>query len=322
VDLLAMTDNSIILFVIAIPKAFGRSDLFLGINDFEVNMNILITGANGQLGGEFQRALTNYSYTVKALNKESLDISDSDAVKETFSEYNPDIVLNCAAYNLVDKAEEDFDTAFKVNASGVRNLALISRESNAFLIHYSTDYVFDGTKEDFYTEEDAPNPISKYGESKLSGERFLKEESDNFLLFRLSWVFGEGRQNFLYKLSEWGKKNRVLKVVYDQISVPTYTKDIVNLTIFAINKGLRGIYHLTNSGYASRYEVARYFMERLGFDNLILPVNSDYFPSPARRPYFSAMSNLKLSKDLNVNVPDWKFGVDRYIETMFKGEEI
>ena len=285
-------------------------------------MRILITGAKGQLARDFQKALENYNYAVTALDKKSLDITDLNVVTEAVSKYNPDIILNCAAYNFVDKAEEDFDTAYKVNASGVRNLALACKKNYTLLVHYSSDYVFDGMKEDFYTEEDEPNPINKYGESKLSGERLLKEETDNFLLFRLSWVFGEGKQNFLYKLSEWAKKDRVLKIVCDQISVPTYTRDIVSLTMFAIDKGLRGIYHLTNSGYASRYEVARYFIERLGLDNLILPVSSDYFPSPARRPYFSAMSNLKLSKDLSVNIPDWKFGIERYLETMFEKEEI
>jgi dTDP-4-dehydrorhamnose reductase len=149
----------------------------------------------------------------------------------------------------------------------------------------------------------------------------FEEEIDNFLLFRVSWVF-EGKQNFLYKLLEWAKKNRVLKVVSDQISVPTYTKDIVSLTMLAINKGLRGVYHLTNSGYASRYEVARFFIERLGLNNLILPVGSDYFPSPAKRPYFSAMSNLRLSKTLDVHIPDWKVGIESYVEIMFEKEEI
>jgi dTDP-4-dehydrorhamnose reductase len=285
-------------------------------------MKILITGANGQLGSEFQRALENYDYTVVALDKETLDISDPGVVEEAVSRYSPDIILNCAAYNLVDEAEKDFDTAYKVNALGVKNLSSACKKNDALLVHYSTDYIFDGTKEDFYTEEDNPNPINNYGKSKLSGENFLTEEMDKFLLFRVSWVFGDGKQNFLYKLSEWVKKNRVLKIVCDQISVPTYTKDITTLTIFAINKGLRGVYHLTNSGYASRYEVARYFIERLGVDNLILPVYSDYFPVPAKRPYFSAMSNLKLSKDIDVNVPDWRTGIDRYIEAMFEREEI
>lgn len=285
-------------------------------------MRILITGAKGQLAREFQQSVEDYHYQVTALDKESLDISDPDNVKKVFNQYNPDVVLNCAAYNFVDKAEDDFDTAYKINALGVRNLTFACKRNNALLVHYSSDYVFDGKKEDFYTEEDVTNPINSYGKTKLLGETFLREETDNFLLFRVSWVFGEGKQNFLCKLIEWAKKNRVLKVVYDQISVPTYTKDIVNTTLLAINKDLRGIYHLSNSGYASRYEVAHYFIERLGLDNLILPVSSEYFQSPAKRPFFSAMSNLKLSKELNVTIPDWKIGIERYIETMFEKEEI
>jgi dTDP-4-dehydrorhamnose reductase len=285
-------------------------------------MKFLITGANGQLGREFQKALKNFNYTMLALHREDLDITNLDKVKKTISQYNPDVILNCASYNFVDKAEEDFDSAYNVNATGVRNLAFACKKKHILLVHFSTDYVFDGTKEDFYTEEDSPNPINNYGKSKLLGEEFLKEESDNFLLFRVSWVFGEGKQNFFYKLLDWAKSRKVLKIVYDQLSVPTYTGEIANITMFAINKGMRGLYHLTNSGYASRYEVARYFLERIGFDNLILPVSSDYFPSHARRPYFSAMSNSRISKDLNVEIPDWKVGIERYIKSAFEKEEI
>lgn len=285
-------------------------------------MKILITGAKGQLAREFQQFLKDYHYHVTALDKESLDITDPDSVKKAFNQHNPDIVLNCAAYNFVDKAEEDFDTAYKVNALGVRNLTFACKKNNTLLVHYGSDYIFDGEKEDFYTEEDEPNPINSYGKTKFLGEAFLREETDNFLLFRVSWVFGEGKNNFLYKLTEWAKKNRVLKIVYDQVSIPTYTKDIVSLTMLSVNKGLRGVYHLTNGGYASRYEVAHYFIERLGLDNLILPVSSDYFHSPAKRPFFSAMSNLKLSKELDVTIPDWKISIERYIEIMFEKEEI
>lgn len=285
-------------------------------------MKFLITGANGQLGIEFQRILKEFGHEILALGKEDLDISDLDKVKETISKFNPQIILNCAAFNFVDKAEEDFDTAYNINAQGVRNLAFASKRKNIHIIHFSSDYVFDGTKEDFYTEDDKPNPINNYGKSKLLGEEFLKEETDNFLIFRVSWVFGKGKQNFLYKLMEWAKSKKVLKIVYDQISVPTYTEDIASITMFAINKGLRGLYHLTNSGYASRYEVARYFLERVGLNNLVLPVSSDYFPSPAKRPYFSAMSNAKISKDLNIEIPDWRVGINRYIELTFEKEEI
>lgn len=277
-------------------------------------MRFLIAGANGQLAMEFQRHLNSDS--VVALTKETLDISNLQAALDAVSRYKPDVVLNCAAYNLVDKAEEDYETAFRINATGVRNLAIACKKNNSLMVHYSTDYVFSGTKEDFYTEEDAPEPVNSYGKSKLMGEKALMEETPNFLLFRVSWVFGEGKQNFLYKLSEWAKKNRVLRIVSDQVSVPTYTEDIVRITMFAIDKGLKGIYHLTNSGYASRYEVARYFLEKLGMDNLILPVNSDYFPSPAKRPYFSAMSNGRISEELNVNIPYWKNAVDRLVERL------
>jgi len=279
-------------------------------------MKFLVTGAQGQLSREFQKTFKKIDHTVVAFDREGLDISDSHVVNDKITEHNPDVVVNCASYNLVDKAEEDFETACSVNATGVKNLAVACKNKNILLVHYSTDYVFDGTKEDFYTEEDEPNPVSKYGESKLQGEQLLKQEADNFLLFRVSWVFGEGESNFLHRLSEWARKNRILKIVSDQVSVPTYTEDIVNVTMFALNKGLRGMYHLTNSGYASRYEVARYYIEQMEMDNLVMPVISDYFPSPAKRPYFSAMSNRKLSQALNIDIPDWKLGIERYVKNI------
>lgn len=280
-------------------------------------MKFLITGANGQLAREFSRTLANYE--VKALTKNQLDISDIRTVLDVVSSYKPDIILNCSAYNLVDKAEDAIEDALMVNMNGVKNLASASKRYNALLVHYSTDYVFDGTKDDFYTEDDTPNPINNYGASKLAGERALLEETDNFLLFRTSWVFGEGKQNFIYKLAEWAKTNRVLRIVYDQISVQTCTEDIVRVTMLAIREGLKGTYHLTNSGYASRYEVARFVVERLGMDNLILPVSSDFFPVAAKRPFFSALSNAKISKELGINIPEWKDGVDRFIGKV-KGE--
>ncbi len=291
-------------------------------------MRFLITGARGQLAGEFLQKLqkeqnagqdflpSSFCSKLIALDRESLDISDSMATLEAVSLYKPDVVINCAAYNHVDRAEEDFDAAYRVNASGTKNLASTCKKHNALLVHYSTDYVFDGLKEDLYTEQDEPNPINSYGKSKLEGERLLLEETDNFLLFRVSWVFAEGKQNFFNKLKEWSGKKKVIKVVCNQISVPTYAEDIVRVTLLAINKKVRGVYHLTNSGYASRYEVARYYMERLGLKNVILPVGSDYFHTQAKRPYFSAMSNAKISKILKLRIPDWKDGLDRFLKKL------
>lgn len=287
-------------------------------------MKFLVTGAKGQLAREFQKTLNIFKHSFIALDKDRLDITNLETVEREITEYSPDIVLNCASYNYVDKAESDFEEAYKVNAIGVKNLAQVCKNKNILLIHYSTDYVFDGEKGDFYTEDDLANPINKYGITKLAGERFLSETTDEYIIFRLSWVFGEGNKNFLHKLYEWSKNNKILKIVCDQISVPTYTEDITSVTLFAINKGLRGLYHLTNSGYATRYEVARYFIEKLYLENLILPVKSDYFKTPAKRPYFSAMSNNKLSNLLNITIPDWRLGVDRYIERFhnkIKGEK-
>lgn len=278
-------------------------------------MKYLITGANGQLATEFKKVLSsNASIEVLSLSKDKLNIADAGSVYDLVSSYKPDVIINCAAYNNVDGAETDFNTALNVNGDGVANLARAANNVGALIVHYSTDYVFDGNKEDFYNENDMTNPISKYGESKLAGERSLINETENYLLFRVSWIFGDGRQNFLHKLLEWSQKNKKLKIVFDQVSVPTYTEDIVKITRRAIDKGVCGVFHLTNSGYASRYEVARYFFEHLGRDNLLLPVSSEYFKTPARRPYFSAMSNKKISKILDVEIPHWKDAIDRYVK--------
>ncbi len=278
-------------------------------------MNILITGAKGQLAREFQNFLSdNYPFNVTLLEREKLDISDINAVYAAISHYNPQIVINCAAYNYVDKAEKERDKAFSTNALGAKNLALACKDKGSLLIHYSTDYIFDGKKEDYYTEEDEPNPINYYGVSKLEGERMIAETMDNFLIFRVSWVFGKGKQNFFYKLTEWTKDKRIIKIVCDQISIPTYTEDIVKITFLCVEKGLRGIYHLTNSGYCSRFESAKYFLEGIKWDGLILPVDSNFFPSEAKRPYFSAMSNKKISDALSIEIPHWKDAVDKYIK--------
>lgn len=278
-------------------------------------MRYLITGANGQLATEFRKSFeNNSSIEVLSLTKEKLDISDFQSVNEVISSFKPNVIINCAAYNNVDGAESEIDLSFKINCEAPGNLAKLANKIGALIVHFSTDYVFDGTKEDFYTEEDDTNPLSVYGRSKLDGERAVMSETDNYLIFRVSWVFGEGRQNFLYKLSEWSQKNRILKIVCDQVSIPTYTEDIVKVTRRSIDKGIRGLYHLTNSGYASRYEVARFFLENSGRDNLVLPVCSSYFNVPAQRPHFSALSNKKISKILDIEIPHWKNAIERYIK--------
>jgi dTDP-4-dehydrorhamnose reductase len=283
------------------------------------HVKILIAGKNGQLGREFVRRLVAPEFEVVAPEEEAFDITDSDAVRKIIGKSRPDAVLNCAAYNLVDDAERDPGPAFAINATSVKHLATACRETGALLVHYGTDYVFDGQKGAPYTEGDPTCPINNYGKSKLAGERVLEETLSRFLLFRVSWVFGEGKQNFLYKLLQWAAGGGTLRVVDDQVSIPTSTRDIVRLTLSAMQANLSGTFHMTASDYASRYEVARYFLEKMGKAKTLVPVSTDYFPSPAKRPLFSALSNAKLAGALNAEIPDWKSGVDWYVETISHG---
>jgi len=267
---------------------------------------VLITGASGQLGKEFVKVLSSKGIDFVALERKDLDITNFEKVYKTLKEINPFVVINCSAYNQVDLAETEILKAFSTNAIGPYNLAITCREINAKLIHYSTDYVFDGIKKGLYTEEDSPNPLNQYARSKLLGEELVKQVLENYLIFRVSWVYGEGRQNFLYKLEEWAKKQEVLKVVVDEFSVPTSTKTITEVTFKAIDAGLTGLYHLTNSGYASRYEWAKEYFKLKGINKLIYPALQADFSFPAKRPKWSVMSNEKISRALGIIIRDWK----------------
>jgi dTDP-4-dehydrorhamnose reductase len=271
-------------------------------------MRYLILGAKGQLAKEFVKTLDKKGANYTALSKEECDISDLSEVLKVFDEIKPDIVINCAAYNLVDNAEKEFWKAYKVNSLGVRNLAFASERYNSYLITYSTDYVFDGEKENgLYTEEDEANPLNEYGKSKLTGEKWLLEgDLEKYLIFRTSWVYGEGTQNFIYKLMQWAKNNDYLKIAYDEISVPTSTRTIVEVTLKALDNGLNGLYHLTNSGYASRYEWAKKILEIKGLKKFIYPVSKDIFGLPAKRPKFSAMDSSRIDKILNLRIKQWE----------------
>lgn len=284
-------------------------------------MKVLIAGRNGQLGREFVKRLAAPEFEVEAPDEKRFDITDREAVRAITADFRPDVLINCAAYNLVDDAEKDPSAAYAINETGVGHLAAACREAQAMLVHYGTDYVFDGQKGAPYTEEDEPRPINNYGRSKLAGEQIVRGGLAPFLLLRVSWVFGEGKQNFLCKLLQWADGGGALRVVDDQVSIPTSTAEIVRLTVLALKAGLTGIYHMTASGCASRFEAARCFLTKMGLKNHLIPVASDYFPSPARRPRFSALSNAKLAADLGIAIPDWKSGVDRYAQDLAKETE-
>jgi dTDP-4-dehydrorhamnose reductase len=266
---------------------------------------VLITGASGQLGKEFVKVLSSKGIDFVALERKDLDVTNFEKVYKTLKEINPSVVINCSAYNQVDLAETEILKAFSTNAIGPYNLAITCREINAKLIHYSTDYVFDGIKKGLYTEEDSPNPLNQYARSKLLGEEIVKQVLEDYLIFRVSWVYGEGRQNFIYKLLQWAKEREVLQIAFNEVSVPTYTGFIVEKTLKALEKGLTGLYHLVPRGYASRYEWAKLTLKLFGINKILIPVQKEIFSLPAKRPDFSAMSCEKIEKALGEKFEEW-----------------
>jgi dTDP-4-dehydrorhamnose reductase len=278
-------------------------------------MNFLITGSSGQLAASFAQRLRARSMEFLAPDESLCDITDRMSIRKVIGSCHPHVIINCAAYNLVDKAEQDRDRAFRVNALGPRLLAEEARECNAVLVHFGSDYVFDGLKQDgLYREDDPAAPLSEYGRSKLAGEQAVRDVlGERSLVFRLSWVFGAGKQNFIAKLLEWSTAQEYLRIACDEFSVPTWTETVVDVTLNALEQGVYGLYHLTNSGYCSRYEWAKAILRKKGIDKFIRPVAMDSFSLPAKRPRFSSMSNQAIINRLNISIPAWEEAVDRFL---------
>ena len=280
----------------------------------------LISGKDGQLARAFAKRLSESSADYLPLGRSELDITDPDRIMEVCGSYKPNVIINCAAYNYVDRAKDEPGEADRVNALAPKLLARAAKRHGALLVHFGSDYVFDGTKQDgLYEEGDAANPINQYGKSKLGGEEAIAEETDNFLILRLSWVFGEGKQNFIRKLLEWAQNNEYLKIACDEFSVPTYTYTVADITVKALDERLTGLYHLTNTGFCSRYELAKLVLKRLGIRKFLRPVTLESFGLKAKRPGFSAMSNALISKELNMEIPAWEQAVGSYLEEFHNG---
>lgn len=279
------------------------------------NSKFLIIGSQGQLGKEFQTILSRRNLPFVAPAEADCNLTDPKQIAQIIRDTRPDTIVNCAAYNNVEKAEEEPEIAFKINTEAVADLSSICHSQGIFLIHFSSDYVFDGDKGSDYQEEDVPHPLNRYGESKLKGEENVRQiVPDQSLTFRLSWLFGPGQQNFLYKLSTWAKNTNSLKISSDEISVPTYTEDVVDTVLLALANGLRGLYHLTNTNKSSRYEWAKYYLKKKGYKGEIIPVPKSAFPSNVKRPLCSAMSNQKLATALGIHIPTWQNAVERFIK--------
>ncbi len=276
-------------------------------------MKILITGANGQLGRDFQKLFDDKQIDYYAVDLD-LNVTDYEALSKYVNDKQISHIINCAAYNEVDKAEEDWETAFAVNGSGVKNLALIAKKVNAVLVHYSTDYVFDGKKGEAYTIADQPNPISKYGESKLLGEQFIQEIALKYFLIRTSWLFGVANENFVTKVLKWSHSNKELRIVSDQISCPTYSFDLAKATLDLIKTKKYGLYHITNTEFCSKYEWARFILDMTKWEGKITSTLSSQFKTAAKRPFISVLDNCGIEEVIGYQLPNWQDATKRYLE--------
>jgi dTDP-4-dehydrorhamnose reductase len=277
---------------------------------------LLITGAQGQLGKALVHACHCGNISYYAPLEAECNITNTAQIEELVDKNACDTIINCAAYNLVDKAEDERETVFEVNANAVGRIAEVCRKKELMFVHFSSDYVFDGRKGDLYTEDDTVCPINVYGESKVAGERYIQDRLSRFLILRLSWLFGNGTQNFIYKMKTVAEKTGVIRVSADEVSVPTSCDDVASMVLKCLNCDVCGLYHMTNTGYASRYEWCKYFFTKLGLSNVIIPVPMETFHTKAKRPPFSAMSNKKISSLLEEAIPLWQNAVERFVESL------
>lgn len=277
-------------------------------------MNILITGAGGQLGRDLLRVL-GQKYECAPFTRKELDICDKRAVQRTINDLKPDVVINAAAYSKVDQAEEDTEEAYRINALGVSQLAIAAEEARATLVHVSTDYVFDGTKGEPYGEMDRTNPLNIYGKSKLLGEQFVQAVCPQHFIVRTSWLFGNYGYNFVAKILSLAENQQTIKVVDDQFGSPTYTLDLAECIGRFIKTERYGTYHVSNSGYCSRYDFAKEILLSAGYDLLPTRMKSTDFMLPAPRPQHSAFSHHALERNGFPQMRNWKTALEDFLRT-------
>jgi len=269
-------------------------------------LKILLTGKEGQIGWELQRALVALGDVV-ATNRHELDLRDSTAIRRTVREARPDIIVNAAAYTAVDNAESERDRAMQVNAIAPGVLAEEAKLLGALLVHYSTDYVFDGSKKSPYKEEDAPNPLSVYGRTKLEGERAIAASKCRHLIFRTSWVYGPRGRNFLLTILKAAREKPELRVVDDQFGAPTSSAAIAEATARALRAGgAEGLYHMSASGRTTWFNFARAILHKVAIAPPVVPIRSDQYPAKAIRPRNSVLDNARLKQAFGVSLPGWE----------------
>lgn len=271
-------------------------------------MNILVTGGNGQLGRSLDKAAKDFpQYKLLFTDMPEADITDSNCIGSLANRYDAGLIINCAAYTAVDKAESDEQTAHRINAFGPEVLAGIAKERNIPLIHISTDYVFDGQNCRPLKEDDATCPAGAYGRTKLAGEKAVEASGCNAAVIRTAWLYSEFGNNFVKTMLRVATERNSLRVVYDQVGTPTYAPDLAHAILTLAKKEINGfnLYHYSNEGAISWYDFAKAIFELSGTEIPVEAVGSDLYPTPARRPAYSVLAKDRI-KAAGVAVPYWK----------------
>ena len=279
--------------------------------------NILVTGANGQLGMELRTLADQYpAYHFLFVSREELPINDAAAVEKYFSGNNIDHCINCAAYTAVDKAETEKAIAFDINGTAVGTLALLCKKYSAQFIHFSTDYVFNGQASEPYTESNATDPVNAYGASKLLGEMEAIQNNSDSIIIRTSWVYSSFGKNFVKTMLRLMSEKEQLSVVSDQVGCPTYANDLATAVMQIIEQDSNnagGIYSYSNTGIISWYEFALAIKEIAGSSCVVNAVPSSEYPTPAKRPQYSVLDTSKLRETFNIEIPFWKDSLQKCI---------
>lgn len=286
-------------------------------------MNILVTGCNGQLGNEITDRQPQYPQ-IKWFNTDiaELDITDRDAIDKFIAENHIDGIINCAAYTAVDRAEDDVEKATLLNVTGPANLAAAIEQAGGWLIHISTDYVFDGNHCTPYTEDEPTNPMSVYGKTKQEAEVAVMQLCSHTMVIRTAWLYSEYGNNFVKTMIRLGREREQLKVVYDQIGTPTYAGDLADTILTIVNKGINpGLYHFTDEGVISWYDFTKAIHELTGITTCeVLPIRSEEYPTKAHRPSFSVLDKQKIKATYSISIPYWRDSLQHCIHLLNEKE--
>lgn len=274
-----------------------------------------VIGSYGQLGSEFRRKLAEIGCEFDHADIDSLDITNSAELCQALRATKPTTVINCSAYTQVDLAESNPEFAMNVNARAVGVMAEECRRLGARFVHFGTDYVFSGENRSTpYSESDETNPISVYGLSKLRGEELAVSSGAECLIFRLSWVYGLGKQNFIYKLLSWAANRDELNIAEDEVSVPTPVGLVADTTLHALGRGMSGLYHLVPEGQCSRFEWAEAILDYYSMNKKLNRVSKDIFNLPARRPSYSVLANEAIAHDSGLKFANWREYLQNFLD--------